>query len=58
MRPEDQNLEPQALPPEPEDEQDECEHTDIDKHRMCLDCGKDMLERIIVRAEYRSEGDL
>jgi hypothetical protein len=41
-----------------EEEQDWCEHSDIDQDkRCCLDCGKDMTEHLMAQAEYTFEGD-
>jgi len=36
---------------------DNCDHADIDKHGICLECGKDMTDDIAARAEARADAE-
>ncbi len=39
-----------------EDDEDECMHDEHD-HGICIDCGKDISDYLICRAERAAEGD-
>ena len=41
---------------ETNEEEDECPHDEHD-HGYCLDCGSDVMARLIMQAEYVCEGD-